>query len=91
MGNETFYGDGLNDLILCQGILNDSKSNLEQTRQALNEILSRLKYKTALPRDFLNNGEVIIDPLEIANQFNEYFINVGPSLAKKFNGNSQIS
>ena len=55
---------------------NDFKSNLKQTRQTLNEIVSRLKYKTALPRDFLNNGKVIRDPLQIANQFNEYFINV---------------
>ena len=47
-----------------------------------------MKNKTALPRDFLNNGKVIVDPLEIANQFNEYFINVGPSLAKIFNGSS---
>ena len=52
------------------------------------EILSRHKYKTALPRDFLNNGKVISDPLEIAKQFNENFINVGPSLAKKVNGSS---
>ena len=47
-----------------------------------------MKNKTALPRDFLNNGKIIIDPLEIANQFHEYFINVGPSLAKIFNGSS---
>ena len=64
---------------------NDPKSNLEQTRQTLDEILSRLKYKTALPRDFLNNGKVISDHLEFANQFNEYFINVGPSLANFMN------
>ena len=47
-----------------------------------------MKNKTALPRDFLNNGKIIIDPLEIANQFHKYFINVGPSLAKIFNGSS---
>ena len=47
-----------------------------------------MKNKTALPRDFLNNGKVISDPLEIANQFNEYFVNVGPSLAKIFKGSS---
>ena len=46
------------------------------------------RYKTALPRDFLNHGKAISDPLEIANQFNEYFINVGPSFAKKFNESS---
>lgn len=46
------------------------------------------KYKTALPQDFLNNGKAISDPLEIADQFNEYFINVGLSLAKKFNRSS---
>lgn len=46
------------------------------------------KYKTALPQDFLNNGKAISDPLEIADQFNEYFINVGLSLTKKFNRSS---
>ena len=39
----------------------------------------------ALPRTFLNNNnEEISDPKLIANKFNDFFVNVGPNLAKKF-------
>ena len=34
-----------------------------------------------LCRKFTNNGVTITDPQQIANEFNQYFANVGPSLA----------
>ena len=38
-----------------------------------------------LPKEFNGNspGEKITDPNAIANRFNDYFVNIGPSLAKK--------
>ena len=32
----------------------------------------------------VNNEEQVDEPKQIANKFNDYFVNVGPSLAKKF-------
>ena len=31
----------------------------------------------------MKDGNIITDPNEIANNFNEYFVNVGPKLAEK--------
>lgn len=36
-----------------------------------------------MPDSFKENKEIFSQPQEIANLFNEYFINVGPSLADK--------
>lgn len=36
-----------------------------------------------MPDAFIHNNEEIIGLVEIANQFNEYFTNVGPNLASK--------
>ena len=47
--------------------------------------LGRKKSWNALPRTFLNNNnEEISGPKLTANKFNDFFVNVGPNLAKKF-------
>ena len=45
-----------------------------------NETLHRKK-KKSLPRVFSHNGRLLKEPIEIANAFNRYFIDIGPSLA----------
>jgi hypothetical protein len=59
------------------------------TWKTLNEIMNRNKVKKELPEEFVGNNpsELIKDPLNIANKFNEYFVNVGPELAKKITEN----
>ena len=44
--------------------------------------------KTDLSNTFKNNDEIVSDPETIANKFNEYFVNVGVSLANKIPENS---
>ena len=34
------------------------------------------------------NGKTYANPIEIADKFNEYFVNVGPTLAKNVNNNN---
>ena len=48
--------------------------------------MNRHTKKSTLPREFngSNPEEIIRNPSIIANKFNEYFINVGPAIAKKF-------
>ena len=59
---------------------NDSKS----LWQTLNEIINKHKNHKKFPNMFNGSlpGEKISDPHKIADKFNEYFINVGPGLAK---------
>jgi hypothetical protein len=52
----------------------------------LNEIMNKLTRKhNLLPKQFTgtNPGEIISNPHEIANKFNEYFTNIGPEIACK--------
>ena len=37
-----------------------------------------------MPDTFVEGDETISDPHEIANRFNNYFANIGPSLAEHF-------
>jgi hypothetical protein len=51
----------------------------------INNILNRKTKKTTLPEQFIDNmsSSKIDDPKKIANKFNDYFVNIGPNLAKK--------
>ena len=53
--------------------------------KTLNEILNKPKKNTKISKTFIqtNSTNVIEDPKEIANKFNDYFVNVGPNLANK--------
>ena len=56
------------------------KHNIKQTWKITNETLNRSK-RDALPNRSLVGEQYIDDPKEIANAFNSYFINIGPSVA----------
>ena len=56
------------------------KHNIKQTWKIIKESLNRSK-RDALPNRFLVGEQYIDDPKEIANAFNSYFINIGPSVA----------
>lgn len=60
-----------------------TKNNIRQTWSIINEIINKQKTRKNLPKAFRYNNSEITDPLDIANQFNEYFANVGPTLAEK--------
>ena len=52
----------------------------------LNEIMNRTTHKhNLLPKEFSENNpeDIIKNPQEIANKFNEYFNNVGPGIANR--------
>ena len=53
--------------------------------KTLNEIMNQNKTSSMLPKEFNGNspGEKITDSKSIANTFNDYFVNIGPGLAKK--------
>ena len=49
----------------------------------INEVINKSNLKPELPDCFKRNESLITDPTEISNNFNEYFVNVGPNLAAK--------
>ena len=62
------------------------KNNVKMTWQTINQVLNRNKSKGRLPDTFREKNKDVSfsDPVVIANRFNEYFVSVGPNLAKKF-------
>ena len=57
---------------------NSYSTNLKKTWQTINESLNRQKKKQNFPQAFkLANGNLISDPKQIADAFNEFFINIG--------------
>ena len=53
--------------------------------KTLNQIMNKHETNKSIPKEFNGNSseEKISDPHKIANMFNEYFVNVGPNIAKK--------
>lgn len=66
-----------------KGKFQESQGNIRQTWKLINEITNKKKQSSDLPDNFMKDGNVITEPNEIANNFNEYFVNVGPKLADK--------
>ena len=51
---------------------------MQKTWQTINETLNRTKEKRDFPQELkLANGNIISDPKEIANAFNDFFISIG--------------
>ena len=82
------------------------KQNSTMIWKTINEILNRRpKNNTKITKTFIqtNSSNILDDPKEIANKFNDYFVNVEPNLAntikqvdnnsfhKYFKGNYQLS
>ncbi len=65
--------------------LNENINNSKNTWKILNSLVSNKQKKQEFPDVFkgANDGETFIDHTVIANNFNKYFINVGPNLASK--------
>ena len=66
----------LSDLIMKH------KSNLKKTWQIMKGVINKNKYKPNCNK-FNHNGKIIDDGKEIANRFNNFFVNVGTNLASK--------
>ena len=61
------------------------KHDIKQTWSIIDETLHRKK-KKSLARVFSHNGRLLKEPIEIANAFNPYFIDIGPSFANLLSG-----
>ena len=57
------------------------KSDIKKTWNQINEILSKKKKSAELPKYFVIGNKTITENTDIANCFNNFFCNIGPSLA----------
>ena len=61
--------------------IEEAKSNIKSTWRILNEVLNNKSKKQNLPSLFRSGNEELSDPIKIAEQFCNYFSNIGPNLA----------
>ena len=63
--------------------IKDNTNSSQNTWNVINSLLGRQGH-VEMPDTFVEGDETISDPHEIANRFNNYFANIGPSLAEHF-------
>ena len=62
--------------------LEESKSNMKKTWSVINEIICKTKHHKKGIKAIILNGKQLKDPQSIAESFNNFFVNIGPSLTK---------
>jgi hypothetical protein len=62
---------------------NKHKSDMKNTWKTISDLLNKNKKIKNFPEYFKYNGINIRDKLEIANMFNNFFVNIGPKLAQE--------
>ena len=70
-------------------LLNEYKSNIKKSWQVKKSIINKRKY-TPISNKFKDNDKIISDGNIIANKFNNFFINVGKTLAKTIPGSNKM-
>ena len=73
-----------------QNKIDSCSSDSRRTWQTINGLLGR-KCRSSETTDFDVNGELVSDPLTIANGFNTYFSSVGENLSRDFGGDGDYS
>lgn len=63
-------------------LLAQEKNNIKGTWKILNTIIRKKQEHSPYPDKFKSNGKTITKKKDIANGFNDFFVNVGPNLAK---------
>ena len=54
----------------------------KKTWETINELLGRKKSFSDIPDTFISNGKILSGAVEIAEGFNDFFVNIGPSLSR---------
>lgn len=64
-------------------LLEESKQNIKETWKIINKLFNKKSTKnSSYPSEFKNNGSTISGNKNIAEHFNQFFVNIGPTLAK---------
>ena len=71
-------------------LLEANKSNMKKTWGILKDIINKNKTHKVQSQFKLNDGSITSNKLIISEQFNDFFINIGPTLADKIPKQSKI-
>ena len=63
-------------------VVKNSHSDIKQTWKVMKKLINKNKSTTAFPGKFKCNNQIVTSKKEICNEFNRFFTNVGPELAK---------
>jgi exonuclease III len=58
------------------------RNNMKTTWKNINTLLNRNNEKSNFPEFFLHNDNHVTNPQNIANEFNNFYVNLGPQLAQ---------
>ena len=87
--NNTVYREYRNKLktllkieekIYYQSLIVANKHNLKKTWGIIKQVINKSKC-SKISSEFYRNGSILNDEISIANAFNDYFVNIGPTLA----------
>ena len=62
--------------------LNKHKGNIKGTWNVVNLLMNKVRKDQSYASSFISNGKLIHNKEDIANEFNEFFTNIGPNLEK---------
>ena len=66
-----------------------SKDNTKKTWDKINTLLNKRAKESTFPTHLLKNGKIVRRDKEIAECFNDFFINIGPKLAREIKTNTE--
>lgn len=66
-----------------QNLVSMHKGNLKKSWQIIKTIIGKKKSDKVITNKFNINNKIVTDPIEIANKFNDFYINIDPNLASK--------
>ena len=73
-------------------LLEKNKNDIKATWKTLNKIINKARTTSNYPDEFKDdNGSSITNSNNIVNNFNNFFVNVGPNLAKKIVNDNKAS
>ena len=58
------------------------KNDIRSMWSVINKVIKKSKSVSNYPDSFCHNENIVTDKNEIADKFNDFFVNVGPNLAK---------
>ena len=61
----------------------DFSTNMRKTWDTIREVIGSKKHRENIPDYFRNNGRLLIESLDIAEGFNDFFSGIGPKLANE--------
>ena len=64
-------------------LLEASRNNIKDTWKVINGLLNKKSCKRSYPANFINNGATVSGDVNIAEHFNQFFVGIGPTLAKR--------